>query len=115
MRRVVRTTARGQQTYPRVRRSADMTDEEGPLQRARTELKRAAESTTSDVKRQVADIDDRLEAIDSDDGAGDEATQDARLEAIAENLAVLREKTDGQTYTKIKHAEEFIQEYRDER
>ena len=92
-----------------------MVDDEGPLQRARAELQRAVENTTSDVEHQVADIDDRLEAIDSGDGSDDETAQDARLEAIAENLAVLREKTDGQTYTKIKHAEKFIQEYRDSR
>ena len=89
-----------------------MADDEGPLQRARAELRRAADNTTSDVERQVDDIDERLGTIQSGDG-DDEATEDARLEAIAENLAVLREKTDGQTYTKIKHAEEFIQEYRD--
>ena len=92
-----------------------MADEESPLQRARAELQRAAENTTSDVEHQVADVDDRLEAIDSGDGSDDGTTQDARLEAIAENLAVLREKTDGQTYTKIKRAEELIQEYRDSR
>ena len=92
-----------------------MADDEGPLQRARAELQRAVENTTSDVERQVNDIDDRLAAIDSGEGSDDEATQDAHLEAIAENLAVLREKTDGQTYTKINHAEEFIQEYRDSR
>ena len=92
-----------------------MADDEGPLQKARAELQRAAENTTSDVEHQVADIDERLEAIDSADGTDDETAQDAHLEAISENLAVLREKTDGQTYTKIKHAEKFIQEYRDAR
>ncbi len=90
-----------------------MADDEGPLQKARAELRRAAENTTSDVEHQVSDIDERLEAIDAGDGADDETARDAHLEAIAENLAVLREKTDGQTYTKIKHAEELIQEYRD--
>ena len=90
-----------------------MADDEGPLRRARAELRRATEDTTSDVEYQVDDIDERLEAIESDDGGDGETAEDAHLEAIAENLAVLREKTDGQTYTKIKHAEEFIQEYRD--
>lgn len=90
-----------------------MADDEGPLQRARAELQRATEDTTSDVEHQVADIDDRLEAIDAGEESSDGTTRDAHLEAIAENLAVLRERTNGQTYTKIKHAEEFIREYRD--
>ena len=90
-----------------------MADDEGPLQRARAELRRAAENTTSDVEHQVNDIDERLRTIESGDGGDDETTEDAHLEAIAENLAVLREKTDGQTYTKLKRAEEFIREYRD--
>ena len=90
-----------------------MADDEGPLQRARAELRRAAEDTTSDVEHQVDDIDERLGTIESGDGDNGETAEDAHLEAIAENLAVLREKTDGQTYTKLKHAEEFIQEYRE--
>ena len=90
-----------------------MTDDEGPLQRARAELRRAAQNTTSDVEHQVDDIDERLEAIVSGEDGDGETAQDAHLEAIAENLAVLRERTNGQTYTKLKHAEEFIQEYRD--
>ena len=90
-----------------------MADDEGPLQRARAELRRATEDTTSDIEHQVDDIDERLEVIESDDGGDGETTEDAHLEAIAENLAVLREKTDGQTYTKLKRAEELIQEYRD--
>lgn len=90
-----------------------MTDDEGPLQRARAELQRAAQNTTSDVEHQVDDIDERLEAIVSGEGGDGATAEDAHLEAIAENLAVLRERTDGQTYTKLKHAEEFIQKYRD--
>ena len=90
-----------------------MADDEGPLQRARAELRRATEDTTSDVEHQVDDIDERLKAIESGEGGDGDTTEDAHLEAIAENLAVLREKTDGQTYTKLKHAEKFIQEYRD--
>ena len=90
-----------------------MVDDEGPLQRARAELRRATENTTSDVEHQVDDIDERLATIESGDGADGETTEEAHLEAIAENLAVLREKTDGQTYTKLKHAEGYIQKYRD--
>ena len=81
------------------------------IQRARSELERAVQETTSDVEQQVEDIDARLSDVQSADGEAAEE-RDARLESVVDDLAVLKERTDGQTYTKLKHAQQFVEEAR---
>lgn len=85
------------------------------IQRARSALERAVQETTSDVEQQVADIDERLRDLRAADGEATDGERDDRLESVADDLAVLKEWTDGQTYTKLKRAEQFVEAARGER
>ena len=84
------------------------------IQRARSELERAVQETTSDVEQQVADVDERLRDLQTADGESADGGRDDRLGSVADDLAVLKERTDGQTYTKLKHAEQFVDAARGE-
>lgn len=85
------------------------------LDRARNELRKAAESAERAEQEQFHSIDEGLMELVEGDKTQDAPVQSDRLAELEEKLDGLREKTDGETQRHVANAAAAIDEVRKER